>query len=264
MYKIFFTKKWLMYFCICLICIFTCISLGFWQLERRQTKLQTISAVTENYTQNPLNFFAAEQLLQNLENQQEWTPVSLQGKYDVSQQRIVRNRPNNGQVGYEILVPFILPTGKSLLVNRGWVPLGNINSGYPDHVPQPYSEGEINLVIRLRSPEPNLGRTAPAGQIASIDTHQLAQELPYPIFLGSYGIMVNETPAANENPLPLQKPDLDEGSHLSYAMQWFMFGLLFLVGFFYALRQESKHLSGKKPNKQPRVEVEDQILDSQH
>ena len=94
--------------------------------------------------------------------------MELQGSYDVDGQRIVRNRPLNGQPGYEVVVPFRLVSGETVVIDRGWLPIGNNNPGRPDSVPAP-PQGTMTVVVRLKPAEPALQRGAPDGQLASID-----------------------------------------------------------------------------------------------
>ncbi len=57
--------------------------------------------------------------------------MELKGSYDAAGQRIVRNRPLNGQPGYEVVVPFKLDSGETVVIDRGWLPIGNNNPGQP-------------------------------------------------------------------------------------------------------------------------------------
>ena len=106
--------------------------------------------------------------------------MELRGSYDVAGQRIVRNRPLNGQPGYEVVVPFKLVSGETVVIDRGWLPIGNNNPGRPDSVPAPPS-GQITAVVRLKHGEPALQRGAPDGQLASIDLPAYSAQLGYPL-----------------------------------------------------------------------------------
>jgi cytochrome oxidase assembly protein ShyY1 len=83
--------------------------------------------------------------------------------------------------------------------------------------------------------------------------------------------MVSESPAESPNPQPLSRPVLDEGNHLSYAVQWIIFAVLGFYALFWAIRQEREYRRMEKdPNYIPRSarkkanvdsSVEDEILD---
>jgi cytochrome oxidase assembly protein ShyY1 len=175
-----------------------------------------------------------------LDPEREWTQVELRGSYDLDGQRVVRNRPLNGQPGYDVVVPFRLITGEAVVIDRGWLPIGNNTPGRPDVVPAP-PKGEVTVVARLKPSEPKLDRGAVDGQLASIDLASFANELPYPIATGAYGQLASEDPAVQPMPTPFPKPATEEGTHLSYSLQWFAFGVLMFIGFGYAARQQARN-----------------------
>lgn len=240
MYRFLFSSKWLGYLLLAAIFATACVFLGRWQMDRRAETLAEINRVVSNYSAEPIPFAAAKDQFNQLDPAKEWSQVKLKGSYDVDGQRIVRNRPLNGQPGYEVVVPFRLVSGETVIIDRGWLPIGNKNPGSPDAVPVPPS-GEVTAVVRLKPGEPELQRGAPAGQLASIDLSTYAAQLGYPVLTGAYGQLASETPPAVEMPVPFPKPSTDEGTHLSYSLQWFAFGVLMFVGFGYAARQQARN-----------------------
>jgi cytochrome oxidase assembly protein ShyY1 len=209
-------------------------------MDRRAETLAEINRVVSNYSATPVPFAAVKDEFNRLELEKEWTQVELKGRYDAAGQRIVRNRPLNGQPGYEVVVPFKLESGETVVIDRGWLPIGNNNPGRPDSIPAPPA-GDVTAVVRLKAGEPTLQRGAPDGQLASIDLPVYAEELGYPVLTGAYGQLASETPAAPEMPVPFPMPSTEEGTHLSYSLQWFAFGVLMFVGFGYAARQQARN-----------------------
>ncbi|APX03931.1 SURF1 family cytochrome oxidase biogenesis protein [Arthrobacter sp. QXT-31] len=240
MYKFLFSSKWLGYLLLAAIFATGCVFLGRWQMDRRAETLAEIQRVTSNYSATPITFAEARGQFDQLDPSREWTQVRLQGTYDVDGQRIVRNRPLNGQPGYEVVVPFKLASGETVVIDRGWLPIGNKTPGRPDSVPAPPS-GQVTAVVRLKHSEPTLQRGAPEGQLASIDLPAYAAELGYPLLTGAYGQLASETPPAAVTPQPFPVPSMDEGTHLSYSLQWFAFGILMFVAFGYAARQQARN-----------------------
>jgi cytochrome oxidase assembly protein ShyY1 len=240
MYRFLFSSKWLGYLLLAAIFATACVFLGRWQMDRRAETLAEINRVTSNYSATPIPFAEAETQFSRLDADKEWTQVELKGRYDVGGERVVRNRPLNGQPGYEVVVPFKLNTGQTVIVDRGWLPIGNNTPGHPDSVPEPPA-GEVTVVVRLKPGEPELQRGAPDGQLASIDLPAYAGQLGYPVLTGAYGQIASETPAAATMPSPFPKPSVEEGTHLSYSLQWFAFGVLMFVGFGYAARQQARN-----------------------
>lgn len=240
MYRFLFSSKWLGYLLLAAIFATACVFLGRWQMDRRAETLAEINRVVSNYSAAPIPFAEARDEFAQLDPEKEWTQVELKGRYDVTGQRIVRNRPLNGQPGYEVVVPFKLDSGETLVIDRGWLPIGNNNPGSPDSVPEPPS-GEVTAIVRLKPGEPQLQRGAPDGQLASIDLPAYSDELGYPLLTGAYGQLASETPAAADMPFPFPMPSTEEGTHLSYSLQWFAFGVLMFVGFGYAARQQARN-----------------------
>jgi cytochrome oxidase assembly protein ShyY1 len=240
MYRFLFSSKWLGYFVLAVIFATGCVFLGRWQMDRRAETLAEINRVVSNYSATPLPFSAAKAEFQSLDPEREWTQVELHGSYDVSGQRVVRNRPLNGQPGYEVVVPFRLTSGEAVVVDRGWLPIGNKTPGHPDSIPAPPA-GVVTVVARLKASEPKLDRGAVDGQLASIDLPSYAAALGYPILTGAYGQLATESPAVQPMPAPFPKPATDEGTHLSYSLQWFAFGVLMFIGFGYAARQQARN-----------------------
>ncbi|WP_285724856.1 SURF1 family protein [Psychromicrobium xiongbiense] len=283
-FRFLLTSRWLGYLALTAFFAAVCAGLGVWQLGRHDEVVRSIARVNANYTATPVDFATAKPWLSRFDPAREWTPITLTGHYLTDGQRVVRNRPNNGQPGYEVVVPFRLTTGETVIVDRGWLPIGDREAGHPDTVPQPAS-GELTVVGRLKAGEPTVARGAPAGQIASINLPDYSQELGYPLMSGSYLQIASESPAAAQMPVGFTAPSIDEGTNLSYAMQWFAFGVLFFIGYGYVAYQQAKierdeaddeaeaalesgsvfgaAIAQTKARRARTVEVEDELLDAQ-
>lgn len=239
-YKFLFSSRWLGYFALALVFALACVALGNWQMNRRNAVVENITKIQQNYSGTVVDYADVATNFDTLDPAMEWTQVRLTGTYQTDDQRIVRNRPLNGAPGYEALVPLTLENGETVIIDRGWLPIGNIEAGRPDVIPQPES-GVVTVVARLKPVEPQLNRGAPEGQLASIELNDYAAQLDYPIKTGAYGQLASEVPAAASNPVPFPAPSIDEGSHLSYALQWIAFGVLAFVGFAYAARMQRRN-----------------------
>lgn len=269
------TARWAGYLSLVVVFAIVSCSLGVWQFQRRAEAHAEVVRIESNYDASPSSLTDLLPRLDSFKEPQKWSQVSVTGTYLTDEQLLVRTRPLSGNPGFEVLTPLQLPNGSVLVVDRGWVPVGNAQDA-PDQVPAAPS-GEVTVVARLKAGEPALdGRTAPAGQIATIELDQISALLDKPTYTGAYGLMASESPAPAERPTALPKPPLDEGPHLSYAFQWFVFALLAFVGLGWALRQEYRLVNSEDPAEQERAqerqrrkdaklpsdaEVEDSILD---
>ena len=247
MYRFLLSWRWLGAFVLALVLAAGCVFLGQWQWDRREQRLARNALVTGNYDRPPQ---ALDAVLggdpTGLPAGTEWTPVRLAGRYLSDSTVLLRNRPLDGRPGYHALVPFETGDGVVLWVDRGWLPIGATGSA-PDDVPAP-PEGEVTVTARLRPSEPESRRPAPAGQARTITPAALADALPggrvATVVTGAYGVLGAEQPAPADAPLLLPKPEIDEGPHLSYALQWFVFALGALVGFGVLIRRTAADGAG--------------------
>ena len=67
--------------------------------------------------------------------------------------------------------------------------------------------------------------------------------------------MMTESPAAENNLTVIPKPARDEGPHLSYALQWFVFAIMGFFGLGYALRQEYRMVNADDPEERERARI---------
>jgi hypothetical protein len=61
------------------------------------------------------------------------------------------------------------------------------------------------------------------------------------VLAGAYGQLASESPSVPDMPFAFPKPATEEGTHLSYSLQWFAFGVLMFIGFGYAARQQARN-----------------------
>jgi cytochrome oxidase assembly protein ShyY1 len=153
-----------------------------------------------------------------------------------------------------VLDPLQLPDGTVFVVDRGYVQIGN-KQDRPDSIPSPRS-GTVTVVVRLQAGEPTLsGRSDTPGELATIHLPDVQKLVGKPTYTGAYGLMVSESPAAATRPTAMPQPQLDEGLHISYAIQWIIFGVMAFFGLWYAIRQEYRMRNADDPEEQERAEV---------
>lgn len=270
------SRRWLGYLALVVAFAIACTLLSLWQIARRDEARADITRVETNWGAEPRPI---EELLPELDAFDEnlkWSPVTLTGRYLVDEQLLARGRPLDGNPGFEVLVPFQLDDGTVFIVDRGWVPPGSEQDA-PDDVPPPPT-GEVTVVARLKAGEPTLaGRSAPAGQVATINLPTIADLVGLPTFTGAYGLLDSEEPAPATRPAAVVKPAPDEGPHLSYAFQWVLFALMAFIALGWAIRQEYRIRNADDPAERERAaererrraarprtdaEVEDELLDT--
>lgn len=247
----------------------SCVVLANWQLDRREQAVSKIERMVENYEKPSISFQDIQDLELNEVTSYEWTPVELSGRYLVDQELLVRNRPIAGQPGFLQLVPFELASGQVVIVERGWIPA---DSNLAPALVMTPSDEQKTVVARVRLSELTPNRDSPTGFATSIHLESLASLTSLELEQQFYLRLISENPGEAQTPQPLGKPILDEGNHLSYAVQWVMFALMGFFALFWAIRQEREYRRIETdPNYVPRSlrkrketdgDIEDELLDS--
>lgn len=253
--------RWSGWFALVLIFATGTVFLSSWQFDRREEKVDQIELVQNNYNA-PVS--SLDQVIAdgNLPPENEWLRAEIVGNYLTEHVYLVRNRPLNGQPGFLQLVPFETTQGQIIAIERGWMPTGNRQDS-PDFIPQVEGE-QKTITVRLRPNEPEVNRGAPEGQIENINLPRFSELTGLAVEENFYGRMAFEVPASSEYANPMPMPRMDEGNHLSYALQWILFGIMSFIAFGWALRQELRFRAGKVKAKKKDFDsgVEDELLDA--
>lgn len=239
--RVLMTRRWLGALALAVTFAVACVFLGRWQWHRYEFKHERAQRVTSHYHADPVPLPSVLATPDTpLRPAQVWTPVTVTGIYRAQDLLLVRNRPNNGIFGYEVLVPLRTPGGGAVLVDRGWVDNGRTASTRPQVPPTP--QGQVTVTGWLRAGEPSLGRQLVPGQLASINIAQAQAQTggnlydTYLIAKGEHARSGRPVTAAT----PLAAPDTDEGPHLAYALQWWGATLVGFVLVFVGVRREAE------------------------
>lgn len=232
-------RRWAPWLALVVVFAIATTLLSWWQFTRREEKVQKIQLVIENYDAAAVPI---EEIIWTQDEAgnpvNEWRQVSVAGKYLPDQALLVRNRPLSGSAGFLQLVPFELESGEILIIERGWLRAGSDITA-PETNPLPDSSLR-QLIVRLRPSEPDLRKESVVGQVASIDLIAVERLVAPEVITDYYGRLVSETPESAELPLAMPKPSLDEGNHLSYALQWLLFGVMAFGAFIWAYRNDKR------------------------
>jgi surfeit locus 1 family protein len=156
--------------------------------------------------------------------------VSVQGRYDPAHQFLLDNRINEGRAGYEVLTPLELADGRSLFVDRGWVPF----TGYREKLPDVAFEAAASVEVTGRVDELpaeglESGRAAPDPKAP----WPRVTSFPHPAELSAAlgraveaRILLLDARAPNGYVREWEPPGLPAMRHWSYAVQWWAFAAL--------------------------------------
>ena len=210
------------------------VNLGEWQLDRlAQRKERNATTITNE--QKPVQPY--EQVFTHpITDADQWQRVEARGTFDPEHQFVLRYRNNGDADGYEVVTPLRTATG-AVLVDRGFIPLER-GARIPAVAPAPPT-GEVTVLGHVRRDEK--GRRAaitPAGnQMRLINSEAIAATLPYPIASGYIGLLTVQ-PEQQGGLQPIQLPELSEGPHFWYAVQWFMFTAVAVAGIVVFIRSD--------------------------
>lgn len=201
---------------VALLIAAVCVRLGVWQLDRLHQRRERNAALLAARAR-PLLEVTGSLPADSARDRR----LHARGVYDYARERLWRARSYQGVPGVDLVTPLRFADGAAVLVDRGWAPS-------PDayHLDQPaYREGDSAVVL-------GLGMLAPRAR-GDVDPAALRDSVPYPLL----PFVIQQLPpaAVPDRPLPpglvrWPIPELSDGPHLSYAIQWFSFAVIIVVG----------------------------------
>ena len=195
------------------------VRLGFWQLDRLGERQAANDRARDLLA---LPAIPAESLKSVLEQVNRHAIVS--GDPDYDREFVHAGRSRNGSPGVHIYTPIRTGDGDAFLVNRGWVYAADAATVDPSRWRE-----ERRIFHGYVRKLPMGDRTAsPQSKVVRLLNSDVTTKLfPYPVS----NLYVVSLDSAGENvPARLPQPDLTNGPHLSYAIQWFCFAAIALIG----------------------------------
>jgi surfeit locus 1 family protein len=213
------------------------VGLGIWQLGRWQERRALNAAIRLRLAQPPL--LLTGQPLADAASL-EYRPVSVRGVYDFSQEIILQNRAHEQVPGVHAITPLrIAGSEVGVLVDRGWLPYELAPPEARAAYQFPSGEVEVQGILRMSQTRPSAFLPLPIDPTRgpgdprldewfwpNID--QMQGQIPYPL-LPMY-IEKPVAPEVSQLPIAGYEVDLSEGPHLSYAIQWFSFAAILILG----------------------------------
>lgn len=218
------------------------VSLGLWQLRRLDDRRDSNARIREGSRSTAVLDSVVGPDQAGVADDARFERVEARGTFDAAHEVLVRFRSNDGLPGYEVLTPLVVRDRTAVLVDRGWVPL-EIGDAAPSGRTAPPA-GEVTVTGLLLRGE-GAGRFRPEQRadgrlvIGAVHVAGLEERLPYDLYPGFVQLVTPDDPG--NYPVPLDEPRLDEGPHLTYAMQWFAFSVIALVGWALLVRASARH-----------------------
>ena len=261
------TPSWIVGHLLAITVVVSFTQFGAWQLRRHEQLVLRNEAIVARL-EAPVTDIAgalraaaaAPSTAPRAPHPLEFRRVTATGRFDPTVEVLRRPVSRDGTPGYHVVTPFVLDDGSAVLVERGWVPQSE------DTVPvtaAPPPPGVVTIdgwafpgetpptgpLAALAPRDPPAGRLA---QVAYVDLERLAAQVPYPLQpLRNLQAASPRLPGDGTLPLPPRPPVAAAGPHLGYAVQWFAFVLITLIGYTALVRRRvaeaEEALSGSRP-----------------
>jgi len=194
------------------------IGLGTWQAQRLVWKTELIERMQARLSA-PAKALPSDITASSI-NELEFTRVLATGVFRHESEMIVLARTRKGEAGSRVVTPFVTEAGRSVLVDRGWVPIGAED-------PAGRAQGQIvgtTTVEGLLRGRPQTNPFTPDNQSAENVWYWIEPEaMSVHAGFEPQTFYVEAGPAANPGGLPVGGRPVAEiaNNHLQYAITWY-------------------------------------------
>jgi surfeit locus 1 family protein len=247
-----FSRQWRVATLLVILAIGVQVRLAFWQLDRLQERRAYNARVQNQLDQPPLTLEASTPI--GALSTMEYRSVVVRGEFDSTQEVALRGQSWNSKLGARLLTPLrIVGSDRAVLVDRGWILYEETENGQWPQYAQP---GVVTVRGQIRAsrqqtgfgfqndPTPVPGERLTAWNQANVEA--IGAQTPYPLL----PIYIQQAPEPDpDTMLPyagLSPLDLSDGSHLGYAGQWFMFAIVFAVGYLVFVRHQRREAAQRQ------------------
>ena len=228
--------RWLAGLVLVLLVAVSFVRLGVWQLDRLAERRAYEELVGGRLEAAPAPL--AEVLSRG--GDVRYRRVVAEGTFDTDHEVILYGRTQGGRTGNHVLTPLLLGDGTAVAVDRGWVPLGDDDPPLTDAAPPQEPVRVTGVLLPSEIPAGSADAAEPGRTFARVDLAALGASVPYPL-APVYLLMGGQDPQQRGLPeiAPLPDPAASP-PHLSYAIQWFTFATIAVVGFAILVRREHR------------------------
>jgi cytochrome oxidase assembly protein ShyY1 len=231
--------KWLAGHVLALVLIAGCVAAGFWQWSRHREVSSRNDRIEARQDLPPVDAVA---LTTTDPDAIEFRTAELAGTWDPAGTVTIRNRSLGGAPGCHVVTPLVLADGQAVLVNRGFANLPDCDGAGRTFAPAS-GEHQVTGLVRESQRRGSFGARDPdegvLDSLSRLDVDRITQQYDRPL-APVYVELASESSAAEPAPFPLPPPELSDGPHLNYTVQWFLFAAVGLIGYPLVLWRQSK------------------------
>lgn len=240
-----FSRRWLGFLLAVLVLATLAVRLGDWQFNRLDQRRAKNAEIRTNVTAAPVPANDVLRQGKGLPDDREWRRVTATGTWDDAHTVVIRYQSRDAGPGVDVVTPLVTANGDAVAVDRGWLPVENTSSRRP-RTPVP-AAGEVTVTGYVRVDATGGSAKVVDLSARSISSSQLATAVSYPVY-GGFVMMTSQTPRAEKALAGPQLPELDDGPHFFYGLQWWFFGLLAVLGFLYLAYDELRQRRPTAPS----------------
>jgi len=224
---------WLLSHLLVLAILVATVNLGFWQLRRLDARRAHNDAVATRADVAPVPIAVALGSLKagaSLEDLRH-VRVLVEGTWDPGAEVVWANRSMDGGPGVHAVTLLRIngiPPLAGVVVDRGFVARALFLGGDPTAW-APAAEAGDTVVLEGTFDTFRSGERGHGDEVDRLDHDAL--EARWETKLAPIWVRAVEATGVGDWPVPAPVADLGEGSHLSYAVQWFVFTVIGLIGY---------------------------------
>ncbi len=238
------SRRWIAFALVVVFLAWVAWRLGEWQFHRLDDRRERNAVIERNEEAGAQPIADVMAAGRDVAPDSEWRIVEATGTYAVDDTVIVRYRTRDGEAGVDVVVPLELGDGTSVLVDRGWYATDNRGATTED-VPAP-PDGEVTVTGWVRRDAEGDSTEVSEQSTRAVDSDEIGEALDREV-LGGWIDLRSESPEPAEALRPVELPELDNGPHFFYGLQWWFFGALAVFGFFFLVYDEMR--GGRGPSR---------------
>lgn len=238
-YRFLFSRRWVLFAIVVVLLTYAAWWLGEWQFGRLHDRKADNSIISTNEAKDPAPVADVLATDRPAVDEDEWRLITATGTYATDQTVIVRYRSSDdGEPGVDVVVPLVTDDGTAVVVDRGFLPIAARSADIGDVPAAPSGEVTVTGWVRLDGTGDSTDVDDDLSTRA-ISSERIGEATGLPVYRGFVNLKTENDQPPSGLALP-ELPELNNGPHFFYGLQWWFFGLLAVFGFGYLAYDERK------------------------